>query len=511
MSSSSSSSLSLTSQQQQTLESFREILQLEDEDLAISILSQYDWNLERALNSYVTDNTIGEEPSRSRGSHSLPNNSNNNSTTTGSSSSSSANANNNNNNNNPHSLTRRRRDGNNSTTSSNTAYYNSSNNSNNNENINNTDSSYLAIVFGYLFVPLKWLFQSQPLALHPEDDTNRFVDELQRHYPSQLEDGSYPFLRTSYQAAVQQAFQQQKLLGIYLHSPLHEDNDIFCSQILGGRIVKNLLERHDVLLWAGSVWDAEGYSLSSQIRVSSFPFFALLLPQSARMVTVVDRIQGLSAFANDQQPANTTTTAGGDNTVPLTLENQFVQRLEITLGQYTEVIQRNRIEAQRRNEAAQLRAEQDAAYEETVRQEEARQAALRAEEEAREAARQAEELAQAIALSNQLARQSDMERFRSAFNSLPEPTEGGGKVIATIRFQLPDGKKLVRKFEGSESIDRIFAYLKVYFYFEGQDQVKNFSVSTNYPKVELTEGSGKTVEEMGLTPRSMLFVTDLDA
>jgi hypothetical protein len=49
----------------------------------------------------------------------------------------------------------------------------------------------------------------------------------------------------------------------------------------------------------------------------------------------------------------------------------------------------------------------------------------------------------------------------------------------------------------------------VFFYEEG-DVTSHFSVCTSYPKVELDDME-KTLEEMGLVPRSMLFVQDLDA
>lgn len=52
------------------------------------------------------------------------------------------------------------------------------------------------------------------------------------------------------------------------------------------------LNGQDILVWGGSVWDAEAYSLSLQLKVSSFPFMALMMSESERSVQILDKIQG---------------------------------------------------------------------------------------------------------------------------------------------------------------------------------------------------------------------------
>lgn len=42
------------------------------------------------------------------------------------------------------------------------------------------------------------------------------------------------------------------------------------------------------------MWDAEPYNLSMQLKVSSFPFMALMLCESERSVQIIDRIQGMN-------------------------------------------------------------------------------------------------------------------------------------------------------------------------------------------------------------------------
>ena len=70
------------------------------------------------------------------------------------------------------------------------------------------------------------------------------------------------------------------------------------------------------------------------------------------------------------------------------------------------------------------------------------------------------------------------------------PTDG-----ALLRFTLPRNLKVSYKFAKSDTIQRVYDFLKVFFYFSDGNKVKDFRVSTNYPKVELTD-MHKTVEEM---------------
>jgi len=89
----------------------------------------------------------------------------------------------------------------------------------------------------------------------------------------------------------------------------------------------------------------------------------------------------------------------------------------------------------------------------------------------------------------------------------PEPDNS--PEAATVRFQLPKGAKLSRRFHKDSTTQEIFDYLTLYF-FDNGDTVSNFSVNMNYPKMELTD-MDKTISELGLHPRGMLYVNDLDS
>ena len=141
---------------------------------------------------------------------------------------------------------------------------------------------------GFLLVPLRWLFQSRPISLYPEQDSLRFIEEYNNKYSME-----HPiFHRHSYQDAVATAFQRSKFLFVYLHSPIHDDTQRFCQSVLSAPGLVTYTNEN-MLTWAGKIWDPEAYGLSSQLKVSTFPFMAVLICQSNRTVQVVERIQGI--------------------------------------------------------------------------------------------------------------------------------------------------------------------------------------------------------------------------
>ena len=91
--------------------------------------------------------------------------------------------------------------------------------------------------------------------------------------------------------AVRQAHRNSKFLIVYLHSPMHEDTNKFCEQVLCNLEIAEHCDR-TALTWAGRVWDSEAYFPSQQLRVSTYPFMALLMPKSETMVEIADRVQG---------------------------------------------------------------------------------------------------------------------------------------------------------------------------------------------------------------------------
>lgn len=123
-----------------------------------------------------------------------------------------------------------------------------------------------------------------------------------------------------------------------------------------------------------------------------------------------------------------------------------------------------------REQATQLRAQQDREYRESaeadrlasIRAREAEEQRLAEEEEARQRA----ELEAAVEMSRQLTQQDTIRKLKSAFDAVPEPE--AAPAISAVRFQLPSGKKLSRRFAKTETVQvkyiHVLLYVCVYTY-----------------------------------------------
>lgn len=241
-----------------------------------------------------------------------------------------------------------------------------------------------------------------------------------------------------------------------------------------------------MVTWAGSIESVEGYSLSLQLQAQTFPFLALLVCKSEREVVIADRVQGRVS------------------------EDGLLERLRNIQLVFQSQVQQIQQEQHRRAESASLIEEQDREFRESERADLLRQERREQEEEARrraaqeEAARKGEEeRAEAQAEAEAAAA---IERKRKTVR--PEPPAGGADV-ATLRFQMPSGDKVVRRFHKDASVGELCGWLDVHFSDSTTMDTVNYTVSTGYPKVDLTDMQA-TLEGCGLHPRGMLYVHDRD-
>jgi hypothetical protein len=113
-----------------------------------------------------------------------------------------------------------------------------------------------------------------------------------------------------------------------------------------------------------------------------------------------------------------------------------------------------------RDEDARLREQQNQEYQAMIENERRERERIEREDRERmaaeEAKRQAEEEAAAIELSRQLAREDNLRKIRTIFSSEIEPKAGEG--VSTLRFQLPKGKKITRKFFKHEKVQVILLF-----------------------------------------------------
>lgn len=330
----------LSERQRQALTTFQEISQVSDQDLAIQILQENQWNIDLAVENFMSFGGGSSRRNRSSGNRSPA-------------------------------LTERsspRLSANRAETSRETEHENG-----NQENTPPSNS-----IFDSILSRLKWLYQGQLQSRNPDLDTRKFIGQFELNYSTQ-----HPaFHNRGYQSAVARAFETSKFLLVYLHSPMHEDSQKFIQQTFCTQSFSAFADQH-VITWIGNVWDEQAYTLGNQLRVTQFPFLALLLCQSDRMVKVIARQEGSLIIITDL-----------DYSMAIALnmiltghieEADLIDKLRNAISVNTVVVNQIQAEATRRREFSALREQQDREYRELEEQD--RRERERREQEEREAIR----------------------------------------------------------------------------------------------------------------------------
>jgi len=286
----------------------------------------------------------------------------------------------------------------------------------------------------------------------------------------------------SFISAMEQSKREGKCLLVYLHSPLHYNSEAFCRSVLSAEAFVNCAN-DNFMCWGCDVTSPDGYLTSQRLGVTDFPAVVLVAVVGSER-KIVARLEGMIG--------EQTMVAGLMQAV-----NQNREMLDrIVAAQQQQATEREYQEAQQRQFREAVEAD-------TRREEELQRAA-----EEQEAAEEATRLQEALLLSQQLNRQSSLERSRSKLELGPEPTEGN---MVRIRFKLPSGKKLQRKFLATDTFELVRAFVSVSL--SDMDQnIDNFNLNTQFPKRSFTaDEAALTLQEAGLSGAVALFVQDLDS
>lgn len=314
----------------------------------------------------------------------------------------------------------------------------------------------------------------------PEEDVAFFVSNFNAKYGLD----HVPFLRGSYSQALEEAKRDLKFLLVYLNSPSHQDTDQFCLQTLASERFRDFVASMNVIVWACSVDTPEGFRVSTALRESGYPFLALIVLRQNKMM-VVGRVEGL-------------------------METEALcERLEVVIRDNEAYIVAASAERAERNINAEIRQEQDAAFQETLRMDQERE---RLKREAEEAKRREEEEEKARVLA-EVARKEEIRRAKIELASeVPDEPEADDPEAVRILIKLPEGQRLERRFLKHQSMKYLY-----YYVFCHPDSPDEFDITTNFPrkvldcKPETGKPDPQSFDLAGLGKSTMLFVNDLEA
>lgn len=331
------------------------------------------------------------------------------------------------------------------------------------------------------------------------------------------------FFKKSYADLQAEASSTDALIMVFLHSPYHRSTSDVCRRLLcSSPMVRYLTENKDrIKPFGSSTSTSQGASLSHSLMASSFPVLALLQPIKS------NRSRSNSSNSNPGGiPAGDVKLifkAEGPNLMKMTAL-QLATLVTATFQKHERVVLEAATRKYEHEQAALLRRQQDEEYQETLRRDQERERQRneeRIQAEREEAERKELEERKIKEEANRIDRAKALLR-----DEPPKNTPG----CARIRFRLPNGKQLDRRFGDDETIGSLKAFLILHFADElpGNDDkssskktedaiVKRVALSTSFPKRtyggEENENSDdeKTLKECELCPQAVLMVQNLDA
>ncbi|GLI71888.1 UBX domain-containing protein 10 [Penicillium ochrochloron] len=276
----------------------------------------------------------------------------------------------------------------------------------------------------------------RPLA--PKDTAARFIREFEEEYGS----NPLPFLENGYNMALERAHRDLKFLLVVLLSPENDDTHTWVRETLLSPDVVEFVNppggNGNVLVWGGNVRDSEAYQVANSLKVTKFPFAAVICHTpnvSSTAMSVVARIAGPLPTSEFKQRLTTAVTS---NQGPLSQISQ----------------DRSQQQASR-----SLREEQDSAYERSLAIDRER-ARLRREAEA---ARQREEQEAAERQAAEEKRQRDLAQWKLwRAQSLGAEPSTEVKDAVRISVRLPSGERIMRRFAPDADIEELYAVVECY-------------------------------------------------
>jgi FAS-associated factor 2 len=329
------------------------------------------------------------------------------------------------------------------------------------------------------------------------------------------------FSTSGFTTLKQEATTTQSLILVYLHSPIHRQASYVCTKfLLNSNMIDFLVQNNGTNIIGGiraigsSIHTSQGASLSYQLAATSFPCIALLQPTAT---TTTSSSGGGSSNSNgrsnngtngiDGKPMKLVFKAEGPALMKMT-PSQLLTLITATYQRHQIAVQEREARRIEREQEAELRRQQDEEYQEALRADQERERQRQEEKELQERLQREEEERERRKVQDE---QDRLDRARALLR--PEPANLPGRTTR-IRFQLPTGQKLERRFENDETVGSLKAFLILHFAETAspdQDHIiKHISLSTNFPKRTYDDDS-RTLEESDLCPQAVVLCHDLDA
>ncbi|TKA64714.1 hypothetical protein B0A55_10937, partial [Friedmanniomyces simplex] len=274
--------------------------------------------------------------------------------------------------------------------------------------------------------------------LNPRDTAARFMREFEEEYS--VPHNTLPFHEGGYAQAFDLAKRDLKYLLVVLLSPEHDDTAPFVRETLLSPDFLDFVKepKTNVVLWGGTVQDAEAYQVASALNVTRFPYACLIVHTPAVSSTSMSRIA----------------TSSG----PVTAQD-LLAKLQTAMQKQCQELEGIRRQRQEQQASRSLRQEQESAYERSLAQDREK-ARVRREEEAEREKVGREERERGERRAETGRRVAAWRRWRAQGIA----SEPGSEVKDAVRIslRLPSGERVVRKFRAEAELEGLYAFVECY-------------------------------------------------
>lgn len=340
--------------------------------------------------------------------------------------------------------------------------------------------SFVARIFRNLFT-----LNSQPSRrqLPPADTARRFIREFDETYTP---NPPLPFVESGFNLTLDNCKKDSKFLFAVLLSPSHDETHTWVRETLMSSQLYQFLQthRHELVLWGGTVQDAEGYQVSNALNCTKFPFAALICQTSEASST------------GSSRPADMTVVMRAVGPMPA---SELVAKLGSAITAQQAQLTAARAQRTEQQASRDLREEQDSAYQRSLAQDRERVRRKREEEEAQiRAEKQAQEAAEQQ--RQRLEQREEWRRWR-ATQIRDEPDASTADTVR-LSIRLPDGKRLIRNFDSAAPLDDLYAYVECH---DLLSQEENADLHTSPPSNYKHDYKFQLVSPM---PRNVIGLDD---
>ncbi|XP_018334151.1 FAS-associated factor 1 [Agrilus planipennis] len=295
-------------------------------------------------------------------------------------------------------------------------------------------------------------------------------------------------LEDALKEACQKSAKDRKILAVYLHHDASVLTNVFCTQLLGCESVIQNLETN-FILWA---WDLTFESNRTKLQESVSRCLGSTAALSLKTIPV-DRLPAIVLIMKIRSSTDVFSVIHG---------NVGVNELLISLIEAVEVFsEHQKVEIREEDERAArelVKWEQDQAYRESLEADRAKEEAKRLQEEAEKQKEKQEALEKAEEAAKREAHRKTVEA------SLPLEPAQNESDITKIRFRLPGGQNIERRFLGNDPLQVLLDFLLVKGYPQSE-----YKVISSWPRRDLTAlESGKTLKQLKLYPQETVILEE---